>query len=228
MGGTIDVEKHVRLLEKSLLVLPYILPSQELVRPVLLHHDLHADNIFVDEEDPTKVSSIIVWQALYASPLFLQARFPAIFDSDDWGAVNFELPKDFDTLSQSEKQQAKERFNRLRLKKFYELATRKFNPLLAKAMDAMKHDDDPTIFIFHIVGQSSINGPIPLQELLVQIYEKWDQVTAQRDVKMSCPISFSSKDIGENRRQAEAWADAYGEFGNLRAQLYWARWLGLS
>jgi hypothetical protein len=35
-------------------------------------------------------------------------------------------------------------------------------------MDAMRNDDDPITFIFHIIGQSAIDDPIPLKELLVQ------------------------------------------------------------
>ncbi|GAQ04524.1 hypothetical protein ALT_1845 [Aspergillus lentulus] len=100
----------------------------------------------------------------------MQARFPSVFDCDDqypWGAVHPELPEDFDTLSQTEKELARDKLARLRLKKFYELASRKFDPLLVKAMDVMRNDDDPTTFIFHTVGQSSLDGPIPLKELLI-------------------------------------------------------------
>lgn len=41
-------------------------------------------------------------------------------------------------------------------------------------MDAMRNDNDLTMFIFYVVGQSSLDGPMPLKELLIQIYEKWD------------------------------------------------------
>ena len=46
-------------------------------------------------------------------------------------------------------------FDGYRLKKFYELASRKFNPLLTKAMGFMRNDNDPATFIFPIIGQSS-------------------------------------------------------------------------
>ena len=203
-------------------MLPCILPPKELSRPVLLHHDLHSDNIFVDSNDPTKISSIIDSQAVYSSTLFMQARFPSIFNCDDpypWGAVQPELPEDFDTFSQPEKDLARDRLDRVRLKKFYELASRKFNPLLVKAMDAMRNDDDPATFIFHIVGQSSLDGPIPLKELLIQIYEKWDQVAERGGLGIPCPISFSKEEIVESRQQVAAWADAYAEFDSLRTQV---------
>jgi hypothetical protein len=129
------------------------------------------------------------------------------------------LPKDFDTLSQSEKEIAKARLSRLRLKKFYELASRKFNPPLAKAMDAMRNNDDPTSFIFHIIGQSSQDSPIPLKELLIQIYEKWDQIMERRGLALPYPISFLKEEINKSQQQIKEWADAYGEFNRLRADI---------
>ncbi|KAL4886851.1 kinase-like domain-containing protein [Aspergillus karnatakaensis] len=202
--------------------LPQILPPQETLCPVLQHHDLHVDNIFVDSSDIAKISSIIDWQAIYTAPLFMQAKFPSIFDCDDpypWGAVQPSLPKDFDTLSQPEKGMAEDTLTRLRLKKFYELASRKFNRPLVTAMDAMRNDDDPTAFIFHIVGQTSEDGPLPLKELLLQIFSTWDQIMQRRGVTTPCPISFSRDEIDQTGKQVEKWADAYGECESLRANI---------
>ncbi|KAJ5555131.1 phosphotransferase enzyme family protein [Penicillium sp. DV-2018c] len=215
-------DEHVHLLEQFLRVLPHLLPPQDTLRPALLHHDLHSDNIFVDASDPTKISSIIDWQAVYTAPLFMQAKFPSIFDCDDpypWGAVQPKLPKDFNTFTESEKELAEAALVRLRLKKFYELASRKFNQPLAMAMDAMRSEDDPTTFIFHIVGQSSQDGPVPLKELLIQIFEKWDQIMERRGLATPCPISFSRDEIDKSRQQVKEWADAYGEFESLRTSI---------
>ncbi|KAE8401584.1 phosphotransferase enzyme family protein [Aspergillus pseudonomiae] len=213
---------HVRLLEQFLIVLPHILPRDETLCPALLHHDLHSDNIFVDPSDRTKISSIIDWQAVYTAPLCIQAKFPSIFDCDDpypWGAVQPKLPEGFETLSQPEKQLAEDKLGRLGLKKFYELASRKFNPTLVRAMDAMRNDDDPTSFIFLIVGRSSLDGPIPPQELLIQIYEKWDRIMERRGLAIPCPISFSNDEISRTRQQVGAWAEVYGDFESLRTKL---------
>ncbi|KAE8370054.1 hypothetical protein BDV27DRAFT_152468 [Aspergillus caelatus] len=155
-----------------------------------MHHDLHLDNIFVDPKDLRTISSIIDWQAVYIAPLFLQVRFPSAFDCDDpypWGAIQPELPDNFDTLSPTKKELARESHERLRLKKFYELASRKFNPLLVKAVDAMQNDDDPASYIFYHIGQSSSDGAVPLRELLVQIYENWDQIAKKKRIKNAVP-----------------------------------------
>ncbi|KAJ0415927.1 kinase-like domain-containing protein [Aspergillus carlsbadensis] len=214
--------EHVHLLEQFLRVLPHILPPPETLRPVLLHHDMNADNIFVDSADPTQISGIIDWQGVHTAPLFMQARFPSIFDCDDpsypWGAVQPELPEDFKTLAQSAKKIALKRLARFRLKKFYELASREFNKPLILALDAMRtDDDDPTRFIFDLVGSSSQDGPIPLKELLIQIYESWDQLMERRGVATPCPISFTQDEIDKGRQQAQDWADAFTELDSLRA-----------
>ncbi|EZF91057.1 hypothetical protein H113_07908 [Trichophyton rubrum MR1459] len=213
---------HVKLLEQFITVLPYIIPPSEIIQPILMHQDLHFDNIFVDETDPSKVSGIIDWQATYSSPIFTQSRFPSIFDCEDpytWGAVHLTLPEHFDTLSIEEKKLAEDSLGRLRLKKFYELASRKMNPLLAKAMDAMRNDECPTSFIFYIVQQSAFDGPIPLRELLIQIYEQWDQITRRNGVTLKCPIPFTEEEIKQARQQAEEWGESFSEFENFRASL---------
>ena len=214
---------HIQLLEQFLCILPYILPpGKDIGSPVLLHGDLHSKNIFVDDTNPTKVSGIIDWQGVWAAPLFIQARFPSLFDSDGpyaWGGIEPKLPDDYDSLSESEKQLASNKLSEQRLKKFYELASRKFNPLLTKALDAMRNEDDPTTFIFCVVGQTWLDGPIPLRELLVQIYEKWDWIAKRRGINISCPISFTEDQIRETKEQAEEWAAAFNEFNNLRSQI---------
>jgi hypothetical protein len=216
-------EIHIQLLELFLCALPYILPpGKDIASPVLWHHDLHLQNVFVDDKNPTKISGIIDWQAVWAAPLFIQARFPSIFDYDGpytWGAVEPKLPNDFDSLSESDKVSASNKLSEERLKKFYEVASRKFNPLVFKALDTMRNENDPTTFAFDIVGQTWVNGPIPLKELLIQIYEKWDWIIKRRGIDVPCPISFTREEIREAREQAQAWAAAFNEFNSLRDQI---------
>lgn len=83
----------------------------------------------------------------------------------------------------------------------------------------MRNDDDPTSFIFHIVGRSSQDGPIPLKELLIQIYEKWGRIMERKGLTIPCPISFSEDEISRTRQQVNAWAKVYGDFESLRTKL---------
>jgi aminoglycoside phosphotransferase (APT) family kinase protein len=54
-------------------VMEYLLPEGDLSRPTLWHWDIHASNIFVDNN---RVTSLIDWQDTWIGPLFLQARQP--------------------------------------------------------------------------------------------------------------------------------------------------------
>ncbi|CAG5150661.1 uncharacterized protein ALTATR162_LOCUS2734 [Alternaria atra] len=51
--------------------------------PVLWHTDLHMGNIYVSEESSEKIVSLIDWQSIVVSPLFLQARFPEFLSVDE-------------------------------------------------------------------------------------------------------------------------------------------------
>ncbi|CAN9388831.1 unnamed protein product [Alternaria alternata] len=51
--------------------------------PALWHTDLHMGNIYVSEKDSTEIVSLIDWQSVVVSPLFLQARFPIFLDVDE-------------------------------------------------------------------------------------------------------------------------------------------------
>ncbi|PGG95580.1 hypothetical protein AJ79_09970 [Helicocarpus griseus UAMH5409] len=91
-------------------IAPYLLPkTQDLHAFVIWHNDLHTDNIFVDLNDPVKIVGIIDWQSMHLSPLFLQARTPALLDFEGPLPDFFEvkLPADFDTLSPEEQERAR-------------------------------------------------------------------------------------------------------------------------
>jgi hypothetical protein len=65
---------HAALLDISFRVLEVLadLPKiQGAARPILFHPDLHTRNIFVDENDLTKVTGIIDWQSATVSPAFV-------------------------------------------------------------------------------------------------------------------------------------------------------------
>jgi hypothetical protein len=203
------------------MVLPYIIPRDRAIcYPTLWHTDLHGDNIFVDESDPSKITGIIDWQGVVAAPFFLQARFPSLFECDHpypWGTVAPELPENYETLPYDERKQAKTEYQEVQLKKFYEIASRKFNPLLFRALDMTHEDDDNQITstLFDIVGRSWIDGPIPLRELLIQVVEKWDTFSNE----VPCPISYSKEEISRYREEAEVWGIAYQKFSELRVGL---------
>jgi len=70
------VEEHLRLLESGRVVLQKMAADpriKDASTPILLHPDLHKRNIFVSEDDPTKITAIIDWQSTPIEPAFWHA-----------------------------------------------------------------------------------------------------------------------------------------------------------
>lgn len=70
------VEDHQQLLDasgKTLEALENSVLFQDACSPSLFHPDLNARNIFVDPDDPTKISGIIDWQSAAIEPAFVHA-----------------------------------------------------------------------------------------------------------------------------------------------------------
>ncbi|KAI9681332.1 MAG: hypothetical protein M1817_002615 [Caeruleum heppii] len=220
----ISPEAHLNLLKQFLQLLPHIMPKDKNVTfPTLWHTDLHHDNIFVDTSDPSQITGIIDWQEIWAAPFFTQARFASAFDCDEDypdGIVMPRLPEDYDDLSETDKSRADAGLKAIKLKKFYEIASRKFNPLLFRAMDAIQEEDDEDVSlsaIFDLVGRSWIDGPIPLRWLLMQVAKKWPGLT--EDAGVPCPITFSAEEMARCKTEADAWAESHQPFELLRSRL---------
>ena len=151
---------HIELLDQFLLVLPYIIPTQEdILSLTLWHTDLHCGNIFMDSAQFSQISGIIDWQGVSLAPFFRQARFASAFECGwacPWGAVMpHPLQADTGVLSEDDRQDVQLEYTEVKLKKFYEIASRKFNTLLFRALDSMQVKDNDLIpSIFDLVGRS--------------------------------------------------------------------------
>ncbi|KAG6063444.1 hypothetical protein E4U32_001239 [Claviceps aff. humidiphila group G2b] len=92
-------EKKLTALESYLKLLKYVLPAdRSLGSSHLWHAALHAGNIFVDPDNPSRIVGIIDWQSTEFSPLYFQARQPFFLDSDGpalHGLERPELPSEF-------------------------------------------------------------------------------------------------------------------------------------
>jgi hypothetical protein len=127
-------EAHIALHKKYLDVSPYILPKDErMARSTLWHWDLHAPNIFVKDD---QITGLIDWQSAWAGPLFLQYRYPKLVRYP--GDVMLRLPENYKTLDKTEQDRVATQVEKSLVQYFYEIETRKENPLLA-AVNAIPH-----------------------------------------------------------------------------------------
>ncbi|KAL8829820.1 MAG: hypothetical protein Q9170_005999, partial [Blastenia crenularia] len=71
------VAEHIRLLNFGRDVASALIEDPRIRKaaaPILLHHDLHKRNIYVLDEDPTTITSIIDWQSSSINPAFMHAN----------------------------------------------------------------------------------------------------------------------------------------------------------
>lgn len=78
-----DSEKKLIALARYQQIVDTLIPKDTTITtPYLWHNDLHDDNIFVDPNNPEKITGIIDWQSCHISPLFNQNPDPAFLDWD--------------------------------------------------------------------------------------------------------------------------------------------------
>ncbi|KAF2746697.1 hypothetical protein M011DRAFT_477924 [Sporormia fimetaria CBS 119925] len=182
-----------------------ILPKDtSLTKPTLWHPDLHAGNIFVDPAQPTKILNIIDWQAVNISPLFLQARHPALLAFE--GPIPEDLkpiplPDNFDNLSPEEQYQAKKLRAAQSLYKLYEILMLKHCPEIGRALNFRESLPGQ---ITGLAGSVFSDGEPILQGMLIRLQDEWDTCVGD---SLPCPLSFSP-DVREQQKLLEAnWSE---------------------
>jgi len=157
-------EAHTVLLEKFLAAIPYITPKDpELVSPRLWHPDFHAGNVYIDDQD--RISCIIDWQGVWASPVFIGANPPLLLD---YGIdMLMKLPENFKALDDITKDKLKYQVSQSILIHTYEESTVEKNPLMYKVMH---HPHGQTLKQLEaFVGSTWDNCLFPLEECLIRV-----------------------------------------------------------
>ncbi|KAJ8113860.1 hypothetical protein OPT61_g4116 [Boeremia exigua] len=193
------------VLQDYLKVATQILPNNiNLSKPTLWHPDLHTDNIFVDPSEPTRILTIIDWQADNVSPLFLQARHPSLIEFEGPITEGFKpitLPADFDDLSEEAQLQAKNLRAAQSVYKLYEILMLRQCPEIGKALQ----------FRQSLRGQitglaSSIfsDGEPILQGMLIRLQDEWATCVGP---SIPCPLDFTSENKTQQQRLEASWSE---------------------
>jgi hypothetical protein len=177
--------------------------------PVLWHADLHWDNIFVDESDPTQITAIIDWQAVHVAPLFAQAQHPEFleFDGeipDTYDAKAIKLPDNFEDLSEEEQQAAKKLRGAQILWKLYELE------LVRQCNDVKRAIGFGEGLLGRLpthAGNIFSDGELLVQDFLINIQEQWDDIVDD-PVATPCPLSFTDEDKAAHAEQFLRWSQS--------------------
>lgn len=87
-------EKKLFACEAALQTLPQILPKEQWASTFhMWHDDLHAENIFVDADNPTAITAIIDWQSTHIVPMFDHTVTPEFLDYDGPVMQRMERPE---------------------------------------------------------------------------------------------------------------------------------------
>lgn len=205
-----NIEDDIALLQKAADLIDRLeshLSLEQNSRPTLWHTDLHMGNIFVSETEPSKIVSLIDWQSISVSPLFLQARWPIFLEPpDDYvkGFVHPQLPSDFETMDEEDKGLATYKFKQASRTKAYETST------YLKNRDAYNAMNVPRVFreLFIRCGEVFEEGVEPLRACLIEISQSWEQLK----LPGTCPFSFTPNETSSH----DIAFEEYEEFHRVR------------
>ncbi|PVH68702.1 hypothetical protein DL98DRAFT_564620 [Cadophora sp. DSE1049] len=217
-----NIEDDMALLQKAADLIDRLesYPSLEQnSRPTLWHIDLHMGNIFVSETEPSKIVSLIDWQSISVSPLFIQARWPIFLEPPDdcvQGFVHPQLPSDFATMDEGDKGLATHKFKQAARTKAYETGT------YLKNRDAYNAVSVPRVFreLFIRCGEVFEEGVEPLRACLIEISQSWEQLK----LPGTCPFYFTPNEIMRKfaleylDTDSEGWIAPAMDFDEKQAQ----------
>ncbi|KAJ5932236.1 kinase-like domain-containing protein [Penicillium verrucosum] len=177
---------------------------------IIWHNDLHTENIFVDINNPSQITSIIDWQCVPVYPMFLIAHHPSLIEYDGPrvnGFVKPELPKDLDSLDPNAKKSAKATYAAQLFWLSYEIQVQKTVPEL---LHAFRYKDTLPGQILGIIASTYGDGEPYIQSLLADISQEdvWKQVVGVNtagDPIVPCPLHYSKEDISNQQMDYEKW-----------------------
>ncbi|KAJ5476250.1 Aminoglycoside phosphotransferase [Penicillium sp. IBT 31633x] len=200
--------------------------DKEISKPVLWHPDLHGDNIFVNPDQPTEILSIIDWQAVNLSPLFLQSRHPALIELE--GPIpeelqSISLPENFDELGTEGQLEEKKLRAAQSLYKLYDIQMIRRCPEIAAAL---KFKNSLAGQLIGLSGSLFSDGEPIVQGMLMKLQEEWATCVGS---SVPCPLSFTEEDRKQQKEDEVKWAsgvELMEEFlSNVGAYRGWDGWV---
>lgn len=206
-------QKKLKALQCYLTLLRYLLPTDlSICSPCLWHSDLHAENIFVDPENPTKVVGIIDWQSTELAPLFEHARQPFFLDYEGPSVVGLErprLPEDLAQLDPPAQREANALYLKQSLSALYHTLHHRQNPRLYRAM---AFRDTSSFDALLLARNLLVDGEATYLAQVVEMEQTWLDLPGVR-ARGSAPFPFQfTKD-----EKTEIDADVNGALRGMEA-----------
>ncbi|KAH8928320.1 kinase-like protein [Atractiella rhizophila] len=198
------VAEYLDLFDDLLTLLPSLIPKDpDLTRSVLLHRDLHGDNIFIDEST-ADITCIIDWQMEHPSPLLSRPLPPRVFlhsrPSLQCLMPQWQYPDNYDELDNEAKAAVDAAKEKAELQNIYLGLTKERNPTLFKGQSFLQRDlvDFPLLQI----RRTTTDGIVPLRESLLRVVDNWTLFNSETE----CPVPpMGEAEREQHRYEAAAW-----------------------
>jgi hypothetical protein len=190
-----SVAEHRKLLHSTRGVLHDILEDTRIgdnTSLVLVHPDLHTSNIFVDPDDPTKITSIINWQSASIGPVFM-CPLPVL---------NFALPPGY--LAYIEE---KERYSEMTTTQIWN-TTLEASLHKSPRLHSLISLDMGFLRLFKICHRTWRDGTPLLTSDLIDVAENWQELELPGSCRYT-PLTGSELDAHKTRW---AWFEDFQRF----------------
>ena len=183
----------------------YILPVDPLLsKACLWHDDLHAQNIIMDPENPTKVVGILDWQSTSIKPLYQRSSQPAFLDYVGpllAGVTRPQMPPNIQDMADSEQRQAKLLFYSQLLCCLYRTLLQKQIPVLYAALN---FSNDVTQDVLSSIGTVLTEGEPLLLARMLELEDVWADLPTVREQGVPFPLAVTDQE------RKQIWADCEG------------------
>ncbi|KAK5115819.1 hypothetical protein LTR85_009413 [Meristemomyces frigidus] len=201
-------ERKLQALQCYSKLLPFLAPlDRDLSKPCIWHGDLHVENIFVNPECPSEITSIIDWQATEVTPRFVQARQPHFLDYNGPKLAGLEMPRltqNRDGLSSHEREKARALFNNQSLVAFYRMLVKAKAPELHRCFEVQQ---TPAFDLLLLARNLLVDGEATYLSSVVELAERWPEYLRERGVKdgnVDCPVHFTEGEKAAIEKDAQA------------------------
>ncbi|KAI9703932.1 MAG: hypothetical protein M1820_005714 [Bogoriella megaspora] len=189
-----DTQKKLASLAWYQKIIEYLIPKETaLTKPCLWHDDLHDDNIFVDPQNPEKITAIIDWQSCHVSPLFKHNPDPAFLNWNGLEPETLDLaprPK-LSGLSPEERTAAVREYATQNVFIGWRKLMHAKSPDLYRVIEFRKTAAYGLLFLAHRMFEY---GEAHFQSLLVDLRDSWNDLPAVTS-NTPFPFYFSEADI---------------------------------
>lgn len=215
----------LEVLDSFIQVFRHLLPiNKQTHAAVLWHADLHTNNIFVDPEEPTRITGLIDWQGVSIAPMFLQTRIPALLEFDGPlpppGLDQIALPSNFESLSPEEQHAAKILRRDQSLHKLYEIGLLQH---AEPAAQALRLRNVIGTRVTAMAANIFKDGEPVVLGYLMSIVDNWAAVVGPGlkadEPLVPFPLQFTAEQRQQQQKDEELWSSGVELLSDLRDQL---------